>query len=98
MSFCNRIEQAELGYWIHYATFRQDQPPDLEWRRLERSTRFDREVRARVSRETGRAADVISCYEAGYDGFCYTGYSKRMVYATTLLIRQACRWTDGRNE
>jgi transposase len=27
------------------------------------------EVRARVSRETGRAVDVISCYEAGYDGF-----------------------------
>src|SRR5258708_2568830 len=68
MSVWNRIEQAELGYWIHYATFREDQPPDLEWRRLERSTRFDR-VRARVSRETGRAVDVISCYEAGYDGF-----------------------------
>jgi hypothetical protein len=31
----------QLGYWIHYATFREDQPPDLEWRRLERSTRFD---------------------------------------------------------
>jgi transposase len=27
------------------------------------------EVRARVSRETGRTVDVISCYEAGYDGF-----------------------------
>jgi transposase len=27
------------------------------------------EVRARVSREMGRAVDVISCYEAGYDGF-----------------------------
>ena len=27
------------------------------------------EVRARVSRQTGRAVDVISCYEAGYDGF-----------------------------
>jgi transposase len=27
------------------------------------------EVRARVSRETDRAVDVISCYEAGYDGF-----------------------------
>src|ERR1700680_1557704 len=27
------------------------------------------EVRARVSRETGRAVEVISCYEAGYDGF-----------------------------
>src|SRR6202140_4490472 len=27
------------------------------------------EGRAGVSRETGRAVDVISCYEAGYDGF-----------------------------
>jgi transposase len=27
------------------------------------------EVRARVGRETGRAVEVISCYEAGYDGF-----------------------------
>ena len=27
------------------------------------------EMRARVSRETGRAVEVISCYEAGYDGF-----------------------------
>src|ERR1700726_1534575 len=27
------------------------------------------EVRARVSRETGRAVEVLSCYEAGYDGF-----------------------------
>src|SRR5258708_11528526 len=27
------------------------------------------EVRARVRRERGRAVDVISCYEAGYDGF-----------------------------
>src|SRR6202043_83518 len=27
------------------------------------------EVRARVSRETGRAVEVISCYEARYDGF-----------------------------
>src|SRR6476619_2521548 len=26
-------------------------------------------VRARVSRETGRAVEVVSCYEAGYDGF-----------------------------
>src|SRR5215472_16675749 len=27
------------------------------------------EVRARVSREMGRTVEVISCYEAGYDGF-----------------------------
>ena len=27
------------------------------------------EVRARVGRETGRPVEVLSCYEAGYDGF-----------------------------
>ena len=27
------------------------------------------EVRARVSREMGRPVEVMSCYEAGYDGF-----------------------------
>ena len=27
------------------------------------------EVRARVGREIGRAVEVMSCYEAGYDGF-----------------------------
>ena len=27
------------------------------------------EVRARVSREMGRTVAVMSCYEAGYDGF-----------------------------
>src|SRR6201981_1094948 len=27
------------------------------------------EVRARVSREIGRPVEVMSCYEAGYDGF-----------------------------
>src|ERR1700692_1894902 len=27
------------------------------------------EVRARVGREMGRAVEVVSCYEAGYDGF-----------------------------
>jgi len=26
-------------------------------------------VRARVSREMGRPVEVMSCYEAGYDGF-----------------------------
>ena len=37
-----------------------------DWKRL---LDLIEEVRARVSRETGRAVDVISCYEAGYDGF-----------------------------
>ena len=31
MSICNRIEQEELGYWNHYAAFREDQPPNFEW-------------------------------------------------------------------
>jgi hypothetical protein len=27
-------KQAELGYWIHYAAFHEDQTPHLEWWRL----------------------------------------------------------------
>src|SRR5260370_37858717 len=37
-----------------------------KWKRL---LELIEELRARVSRETGRAVEVISCYEAGYDGF-----------------------------
>ena len=37
-----------------------------KWKRL---LELIEEVRARVGRETGRAVEVISCYEAGYDGF-----------------------------
>src|SRR5258705_5843037 len=37
-----------------------------KWKRL---LELIEEGRARVSRETGRAVEVISCYEAGYDGF-----------------------------
>src|ERR1700746_884493 len=37
-----------------------------KWRKL---LELSEGVRARVSRETGRAVEVVSCYEAGYDGF-----------------------------
>jgi transposase len=37
-----------------------------KWKRL---LELIEEVRGRVSRETGRTVEVISCYEAGYDGF-----------------------------
>ena len=37
-----------------------------KWKRL---LELIEEVRARVSREMGRAVEVVSCYEAGYDGF-----------------------------
>src|ERR1700680_2228000 len=37
-----------------------------KWRRL---LELIEEVRARVSREIGLAVEVMSCYEAGYDGF-----------------------------
>jgi hypothetical protein len=58
------------------------------------------EVRARVSRETGRAVEVISCYEAGYDGFWLHRQlsAQRMAYAITLLIQRACRWIGGHDE
>jgi transposase len=50
------------------------------------------EVRARVSREMGRPVEVMSCYEAGYDGF----WLHRQLEA--LLIRQACRWIGDCDE
>jgi transposase len=37
-----------------------------KWKRL---LELIEEVRARVGRETGRSVEVVSCYEAGYDGF-----------------------------
>src|SRR5258707_15380961 len=37
-----------------------------KWKRL---LELIEEVQARVNRETGRAVEVVSCYEAGYDGF-----------------------------
>src|ERR1700687_3436722 len=37
-----------------------------KWKRL---LELIEEVRARVSRETGRTVEVMSCYAAGYDGF-----------------------------
>jgi transposase len=69
VSVCNRIEQAELGYWIHYATSAKISRRILsggDWKGL---LKLIEEVRARVSRETGRTVEVMSCYEAGYDGF-----------------------------
>jgi transposase len=69
VSICNRIEQAELGYWVHYAAFREISRRILsggDWKGL---LELIEEVRARVSREIGRPVEVMSCYEAGYDGF-----------------------------
>ena len=40
--FAIELSKQSWVYWIHYAAFREDQPPHLEWRRLERSTRVDR--------------------------------------------------------
>ena len=37
-----------------------------KWKRL---LELFEEVRARVARETGRTVEMVSCYEAGYDGF-----------------------------
>ena len=44
------------------------------------------EMRARVSRETGRAVEVISCYEAGYDGFWLHRQLEAHGIRITLLI------------
>ena len=66
-----------------------------KWKRL---LELIEEVRARVSRETGRAVEVVSCYEVGMTVSGCTGNSKHMASAITLLIRQACRLTGERDE
>src|ERR1700748_2668764 len=38
----------------------------MQWKKL---LELIEDVRARVSREIGRPVEVMSCYEAGYDGF-----------------------------
>src|SRR5713101_9554437 len=57
-----------------------------KWKRL---LELIEEVRTRVSRETGRAVEVISCYEAAMMVSGCTGNSKRTAYAITLLIQRA---------
>ena len=56
------------------------------------------EVRARVGRETGRPVEVLSCYEAGYDGFWLHRQLIAHGISITLLIRRVCRSTGGRDE
>jgi transposase len=46
------------------------------------------EVRARVSREMGRTVEVMSCYEAGYDGFCEQQSGLVLHRTRHLFIRQ----------
>ena len=69
MFICNRIEQAELGYWIITPLSSRISRRILsggDWKGL---LELIEEARARVSREMGRTVEVMSCYEAGYDGF-----------------------------
>ena len=55
-------------------------------------------IRTRVARELNRPVEVISCYEAGYDGFCCIVSSRPMVCATWSLIRRAFKWIGGHDE
>jgi transposase len=52
-------------------------------------------IRTRVARETKKRVEMVSCYEAGYDGFWL---SKHMTSATTLSIRLVCRLIVERAE
>ena len=56
------------------------------------------EMRARVSRETGRAVEATRATRPVMMVSGYTGSSKRTAYAITLLIRRACKWTGGCDE
>ena len=56
------------------------------------------EVRVRVSREIGRSVEVISCYEAGYDGFWLHRQLEAHGVRNYVIDPQACKWTDGCDE
>ena len=65
----NRIEQEELDGRGQYSAVREDQLYSLkgcDWKGL---VELIEKIRARVARELNRPVEIISCYEAGYDGF-----------------------------
>ena len=55
-------------------------------------------IRTRVAKETKKRVEMVSCYEAGYDGFWLHVCSKHMTSATTSSIRQVCRLIVERAE
>jgi transposase len=66
---CNRVEQVRLGVGIQYPLSDKISRRTLkgcDWKGL---LDLIEEVRSGVARALGRPVEVISCYEAGYDGF-----------------------------
>jgi len=57
-----------------------------------------KKIRARAGQEFERPVEVVSCYEAGYDGSGFIAFLKRMACAITSLIRRACRSIAERGE
>jgi len=56
-------------------------------------------IRTRVAGELKKRVDVVSCYEAGYDGFwLHRLLEARGASATTSSIRRVCRLIGGRAE
>ena len=54
-------------------------------------------IRTRVM-ALNRPVEVVSCYEAGYEGSGCIACSKLMVCVTMSSIRRAYRWIDERGE
>src|SRR4051812_712357 len=53
-------------------------------------------MRERAARTLGAVPAVVSCYEAGYDGFGCTGFCWPQESRTTSLTPPALRWISGR--
>jgi hypothetical protein len=69
LSSSNRVEQEELARRDQFAAGGQDQPYALSGWDSKGLLDLIRWVRTRVAQEVGRAVEMVSCYEAGYDGF-----------------------------
>ena len=58
-----------MGRRRTYAAFGQDQPVHVGRLRLEGLLELIERIRKRIAQELGPSVEMISCYEAGYDGF-----------------------------
>jgi transposase len=56
------------------------------------------QVRTRVAREVGRPVEMISCYEAGYDGFWLHRLLERQGVRSHVIDPARCRWIGGHDE
>ena len=55
-------------------------------------------ARDRWAKLSGKTPSIVLCYEAGYDAFCWHGFSKHAALNVWWSMRPACRSTGAHVE